>query len=112
MIAEKKNPVDDHHIFPQAFLNERNVSPTLRDCISNRSFIDRMTNRRLKRREPSDYFTEIRQEHGEKETDDLWQSHLMPTGKNSPLLSDDFEEFLKQREQAILAYISDKAGLK
>src|SRR5207245_11018098 len=60
LIADKKNPVDDHHIFPRAYLNKRDVSTTMRDCILNRTYIDRATNHRLSKRAPSDYFGEIR----------------------------------------------------
>src|SRR5262249_28270688 len=59
LLADKKNPVDDHHIFPRAHLDEKGVSTSLRDCILNRTFIDRVTNRRLSKRAPSDYFREI-----------------------------------------------------
>lgn len=112
LIADKKNPIDDHHIFPQAFLNERNVSPSLRDCILNRTYIDRTTNRRLSKRSPSDYFTEIKDKQGQKETNELLRSHLLPTGDDSPLLIDDFENFLRQREREVLSLISRKTGAK
>jgi hypothetical protein len=54
LISDKKNPVDDHHIFPRAFLNNQNVAPALRNCLLNRTYIDRTTNRRLSKRAPSD----------------------------------------------------------
>src|SRR5713101_7815165 len=86
LIADKKNPVDDHHIFPRAYLNKRDVSAALRDCILNRTYIDRATNHRLSKRAPSDYFGEIRQKHGSQETDELFRTHLLPTGDDSVLL--------------------------
>jgi len=102
LIADKKNPVDDHHIFPRAFLNKHDVPAALRDCILNRTYVDRATNHRLSKRAPSDYFSEIRQKHGPQETDDLFQTHLLPTGNESPLLEDDFERFLAQREKLLM----------
>jgi hypothetical protein len=110
LMADKKNPVDDHHIFPQAFLNERGIATGLRDCIINRTYIDRTTNRQLSRRAPSDYFAEIRKEHGEKEADTLLESHLMPSGPASPLLKDDFNGFVGKREAALLATIKAATG--
>jgi hypothetical protein len=108
MIADKKNPVDDHHIFPRAFLDEQGVSPALRDCILNRTYIDRATNHRLSRRAPSDYFSEIRQKHGAQDTDGLFHTHLLPIGNDSPLLKDDFEGFLTMREKLLMDLIQKK----
>jgi hypothetical protein len=102
LLADRKNRVDDHHIFPKAFLDERGKPASLRDCILNRTYIDRVTNRRLSRRSPSDYFAEVREKHGGPEADDLMKSHLLPQGSDSPILRDDFETFVDWREQAVL----------
>jgi len=110
LLADKKNPVDDHHIFPRAFLDGRKVQANLRDCVVNRTYIDRETNRRLSRRAPSDYFAEIRAKHGEPAADQLFGSHFMPNGSGSPLLNDDFDRFLEQREAALLASIRERTG--
>jgi hypothetical protein len=107
LVGDKKNPVDDHHIFPRAFLNKRNEPAKLRDSILNRTYIDRKTNRRLSKRAPSDYFGEIRQKHGVKETQELLRSHLLP---EEPLLADDFDGFLKAREAKLLRLIEQKTG--
>jgi hypothetical protein len=101
LLADKRNPVDDHHIFPRAFLDKQGTPAALRDCILNRTFIDWETNRLLSKRAPSDYFNEIRTKHGGSETDELLRSHLLPEGGNSPLLNDDFEKFLDWREQTL-----------
>jgi hypothetical protein len=101
LLSDKKNPIDDHHVFPRGHLDDKGVSAALRDCILNRTFIDRITNRRLSRRAPSDYFSEIRAKHGGPETDELLKSHILPQGAESPLLSDDFMKFLDWREQAL-----------
>ena len=101
LLGDKKNPVDDHHIFPRAYLDDKGAPSSLRDCILNRTFIDRVTNRRLSKRAPSDYFGEIRTKHGSREIDDTFKSHILPQGAHSPLLDDNFEEFLNWREQAL-----------
>jgi hypothetical protein len=110
LIADKKNPVDDHHIFPRAFLNKHDAPVALRDCILNRTYIDRSTNHRLSKRAPSDYFSEIRQRHGAQETDDLFRTHLLPTGNESPLLKDNFEGFLVQRERLLMELVQRKTS--
>jgi len=110
LLADRRNPVDDHHIFARAFLDEKGYPPSLRDCIVNRTYIDRDTNRRLSRRSPSDYFKEIRAKHGPQATDQLLGSHFLPSGSGSPLLFDDFLKFLEQREAALVAAINDRTG--
>jgi hypothetical protein len=94
LVFDKKNPVDDHHVFPRAYLNAGGVSAKLRDCILNRTYIDRKTNQRLSKRKPSDYFGEIRRKQGTTETDATLASHLLPA---APLLADDFEGLLESR---------------
>lgn len=108
LLADKKNPVDDHHIFPRAYLDERGVPALTRDCIVNRTFIDRITNRRLRKRAPSEYFNEIRTKHGEAETDQLLRSHALPYGPQSSLVADEFERFLIDREQALKRLIDTR----
>lgn len=108
LLADKKNPVDDHHIFPRAYCDAAGISSGLRDCILNRTFIDGTTNRRLSKRSPSDYFAEIRTEHGERDTDALFQSHLIPGGAESPVLRDDFQGFIAMREKAFLDLIKQR----
>ena len=110
LLGDRKNPVDDHHIFPQAYLDEKGKPTALRDCILNRTFIDRETNRRLKRRSPGDYFGEIRREQGEAPSDRLLDSHVLPSGASSPLLSNDFEGFLKWREKSLNGLIAHHTG--
>ena len=111
LMADKENPVDDHHIFPRAFLNKHDAPAALRDCILNRTYIDRAINHRLSKRAPSDYFSEIRQKHGPQETDDLFRTHLLPTGNESPLLKDDFERFLEWRKKLLMELVRRKTAI-
>lgn len=108
LLADKKNPVDDHHIFPRAYLDNKGVPASSRDCILNRTFIDRITNRRLSKRTPSDCFSEIRVKQGGSETDETLISHVLPHGAQSPLFDNDFEKFLDWREQALKDLIRRK----
>jgi len=105
LLSDKKNRVDDHHIFPRAYLDQKGASVALRDCILNRTYIDRIINRRLSKRAPSDYFGELREKHGIAETDELLRSHLLPAGQDTPVLNDDFESFLSKREAALTRLI-------
>lgn len=60
LFSDLANPVDDHHVFPQGYLDPRGVPPVLRDSILNRTLIDKITNIRIGKRAPSDYLEEIR----------------------------------------------------
>ena len=76
--------VDDHHLFPQGYLNKRLVDARLRDCVLNRTLIDRGTNIRIGSRPPSHYLEEIRAALGDEKYQALLDSHLLPAGPNSP----------------------------
>lgn len=93
--------VDDHHVFPQRYLEDRGVSPRLRNCVVNHTLIDRLTNIRIGMRAPSDYMAEIRDAHGAANFDELLCSHLLPAGEQSPFWDDDFEGFLTWRQEAL-----------
>ena len=86
--------IDDHHVFPAAYLERRGVAPArMRDCVLNRTLIDRTTNQMISDRAPSDYLAEIRNTPGFP-FDAVLTSHGLPAGADSPLLRDDYEAFL------------------
>jgi hypothetical protein len=92
--------VDDHHIFPSAYLErEKGVSKkALRDCVLNRTLIDRTTNQMISDRAPSQYLADI---DAHRDTDEILRTHLLPTGPKSPLRADDYEAFLNNRAELI-----------
>jgi hypothetical protein len=112
MFGDTVNPVDDHHIFPAGYLNSRGVPAGVRDVILNRTLIDRITNIRIGKRAPSDYLAEIRAEFLEGPFEELLTSHLLPSGADSPLMADDFAEFLAWREEQIAAEIETVTGTR
>jgi len=100
-IISEKN-VDDHHVFPDAYLKEEGYSETKRrECILNRTLIDRTTNQILYRRDPQSYFGDMRKRLGDASFDKLLESHLLPSGSESPLLCNDYDAFLNWRCQRI-----------
>lgn len=107
-----ENHVDDHHIFPNKFLESRGVPPRLRDCVLNHTLIDRTTNKRINDRAPSDYMREIYSERGKSKFTELLYSHLLPAGKDSPFWNDDFEAFLQWRQDNLWVEIQNVTGLK
>ncbi len=90
--------IDDHHVFPAHFLETQGVKPSrVRDCVLNRTLIDRTTNQVISDRAPSDYLAEIRKTPGFP-FESVLKSHCLPTLPDSPLLKDDYESFLSWRQ--------------
>jgi hypothetical protein len=54
--------IDDHHVFPDNFLLKKKgiLEGSRRNCVLNRTLIDRTTNQLISDRAPSDYMAEIR----------------------------------------------------
>lgn len=110
--------VDDHHIFPRAFLNPPDPEPRfpvqLVDCILNRTLIDADTNRRIGKRPPGEYLGDIQDElekTGAGSFEQVLSSHLLPVGSGSPLAGNDFEAFLDWRERRIAEEITSATGI-
>jgi hypothetical protein len=101
LIQDEK--IDDHHVFPHGYLESQLplVSNNLRECILNRTLIDKITNIRIGKRAPSDYLMQINKELLDDKFEQMVASHLLPSGTASPLFLDRFEEFLSQREQLL-----------
>lgn len=91
--------IDDHHVFPRAYLRSVGKGDAV-DSVLNHCLIDRATNIRVARQAPSAYLEEMRTELGPI-LDEVLRSHRLPTGRTSPLATDDFEAFLDWREQAL-----------
>jgi len=103
--------IDDHHIFPDNFLLKQGVtSVRKRDCVLNRTLIDRTTNQIISNRAPSDYMAEIRDEPGFP-FDEIISSHCLPTGEAAPLWRDEFEAFLDWRQERLWQEIKRVTGI-
>ena len=103
--------VDDHHVFPQAYLDRQGMVPRLRDCVLNRTLIDRTTNRRITDRAPTDYMAQIRTSLGADTFQGLLRSHLLSGDQESPLWRNDFEGFLAWRQDVLWREIQQVTGL-
>ena len=102
--------IDDHHIFPAAYLERRGVVPARRrDCVPNRTLIDRTTNKMISDRAPSDYLAEIRNTPGFP-FEQVMNSHGLSTGAKSPLIRDDYEGFLALRQDHLWQEIRRVTG--
>jgi hypothetical protein len=103
--------VDDHHVFPQAYLDRQGVTPRLRDCVLNRTLIDRTTNRCIADRTPADYMAQIRTSLGADKFRELLWSHLLPGDQESPLWRNDFDDFLAWRQDKLWQEIQQVTGV-
>lgn len=103
--------IDDHHVFPEAYLEKKGIGPArLRDCVLNRTLIDRTTNQMINDRAPSKYLAEIRKEPGFP-LDKVLASHSLPIGKSSPLFRDDYDAFLTWRQGRLWQAIKKVTGV-
>lgn len=108
----REQGIDDHHVFPAKFL-ERKKGVTLarmRDCVLNRTLIDRTTNQMISDRAPSKYMAEIRDTPGFP-FETVLASHCLPTGPDTPFWSDDYDAFLDWREGRLWQEIQRATGV-
>ena len=99
MVLEKK--IDDHHVFPRGYLagSGERVASMHRDCVLNRTLIDKETNIRIGKKAPADYLADIENELGAERLDMVLDSHLLPGGTASSLREGRFSEFLDERQR-------------
>lgn len=103
--------IDDHHVFPDDFLKKRGVHlARQRDCVLNRTLIDRTTNQMISNRAPSDYMAEIR-DWPNFPFQNVLESHCLPHGDDSPFWRDDYEAFLAWRQERLWQEIKRVTGL-
>jgi len=109
----REHGIDDHHIFPYAYLGRQQppVPTRLRDSILNRTMIHPMTNKRISDRAPSVYLDVMREDLDPSQLRVILASHLLPVDDDSPLRMDDFERFIGWRENAIWEEIKRVTGL-
>ncbi len=103
--------IDDHHIFPNKYLERQGVTlARLRDCVLNRTLIDRETNNNIRDRAPSRYLGEMKTTPGFP-FDEVLTSHCLPIGDDSPLWADDYEAFLTWRQERLWQEIKRVTGV-
>jgi hypothetical protein len=81
----------------------------MRDCVLNRTLIDRTTNQMISDRAPSDYLAEIRKTPGFP-FEMVLASHGLPAAVDSPLLRDDYDAFLAWRQDRLWQAIRRVTG--
>lgn len=104
--------IDDHHVFPANFLRTAKgiASAKHRDCVLNRTLINRMTNQMISDRAPSDYLAEMKNTPGFP-LDAVLSSHCLPAGPHSPFWLDDFPAFMNWRQEQLWQQIRKVTGV-
>lgn len=104
--------IDDHHVFPAKFLEKKKgvTASRTRDCVLNRTLIDRTTNQMISDRAPSKYLADMRKTPGFP-FDAVLASHCLPTGAKSSFWSDDYDAFLTWREKRLWQEIQRVTGV-
>jgi len=98
--------LDDHHVFPRAYLNRapggRRYERDEINCILNRTLIASSTNRRISRTSPSVYVVRVVPEN---ERESIMATHFIDSAALEAMCADDYDAFLAAREKALLAEI-------
>ena len=105
--------VDIHHIFPKDWCKKHYFQPAVYDSIINKTPLSYKTNRILGGIAPSEYLAKL--QNGDEKTpsidpgtlDGYLSSHLI---NHDLLRSDDFPEFMKDRQKRLLALIEKAMG--
>jgi hypothetical protein len=97
--------LDDYHIFPKAYLRKQKGAdgetiPSARvNSIVNRTLIAAQTNKRISRRNPSNYLAEL---VPAEYTDEIMVSHFINRDALAAMKADNFEAFMDARELELL----------
>jgi hypothetical protein len=106
-IAEEQ--IDDHHVFPQAYLKATGSSPYV-DSVLNRTLIDKKTNIKISDKAPSVYLGEMKAELSSELLRTILCSHGLPDDDDSPLLHDDFSGFMEWRQKRLAEELAEVTG--
>jgi hypothetical protein len=96
--------IDVHHIFPQKWCDDNNISPEIYNSIINKTPLSARTNRMIGGRAPSLYIDTIRKiaEISEDKIHNIMNSHNIPL---NDLLKDDYQSFFESRKEMLIQMI-------
>lgn len=93
-----KEKIQDDHIFPKSVYKDHRIA--------NRTLIS--TNAEKSDKKPSEYFKQKLDEHGKEKLKMILESHIIPEDALDYLLSDDVQNFIERRKQAIISNLREK----
>lgn len=93
-----KEKIQDDHIFPKSVYKDHRIA--------NRTLIS--TNAEKSDKKPSEYFKQKLDEHGKEKLKMILESHIIPEDALDYLLSDNVQNFIERRKQAIISNLREK----
>jgi len=105
----KENRIDDHHIFPYAYLETLGIPKVNRDSIINRTLIDQKTNLSIGKKPPSEYLAIIEKGVGTATLGNIVTSHLIAENLGA-LERYTFEDFVEHRLEIFRKKIESLTG--
>lgn len=99
--------LENHHIFPNAFLRQIGFGKELRKSVVDITFLPQNINSKISDKAPSEYFAEYQDRH---DFDEIMASHFIPYGNGSAIWDDDYETFLDQRCHILVDKIQELIG--
>lgn len=110
-LYEQGIELDIHHIFPRKWCQEHNIALKDYDHILNKTPISAKANRKIGGAAPSSYLASLQKDPyvalDDVEMERILLSHAIPV---AALRSDNFEQFIFEREQQVLALINKAMG--
>lgn len=103
--------IDIYHIFPQKWCVTNKIERNLYDSVSNKTAISAKTNRIISAKAPSVYHADLERvaKVAEERMDSIFRCHVIDP---LALRCDDFDEFFKDRQSALVARIEAVMGKK
>ena len=101
---------DKHHIFPKARFRNPRINSIL-----NFTWLSGETNKKIKDKRPSIYIPEFIKDKfdgDEEKFRKVLNSHFINENAYEHMLNDDFESFIREREQTLLSKIATAIGIK
>lgn len=104
-----RDKIDAHHVFPRDWLKKNDAADTA-DLVLNQALIAKETNRTIQARGPSEYLADIENALTPDGLKSVLDSHLLPSDGGSGLRTDDYEAFLLERQDLVLAELQRATG--
>ncbi|MBN7776630.1 hypothetical protein JYP49_05140 [Nitratireductor aquimarinus] len=98
-----QNQREFHHIFPQAFLKAKGVASNKINSLANFALLSSASNKTISDKKPSEYLAKCVEGHAGG-FEEIANANFLTNAALEYALADDFENFLKERAQALQAH--------
>lgn len=105
-LCSEFNHHEKHHIFPKAFLAKNHIGR--RHLLLNFAFIPGELNREIKKKRPSDYFSDYKKTN--KKFSETMELHLIKSDSDAAIWKNDYDQFIKERGLLIFDKIKVLTG--